>query len=106
MLDQILEKLGLRTFDELKPAERATYSEYARLLTLPDITIDDLKKFFAAENQRANAELRNFENGEKKQLYYQAYANFLTNIETFIYAPTKQREELRARLKQQFNIDS
>jgi hypothetical protein len=106
MLDSLLEKLGIKSFDELKPAERATYTEYARLLTQPDTTIDDLKKFFAAETARTNVELRNFENGEKKQLYYQAYANFLTNIETFIHAPTKQREELKARLKQQFNIDT
>jgi hypothetical protein len=106
MLDSLLEKLGIKSFDELKPAERATYTEYAKLLTQPDITVDDLKKFFAAELERANAELRKFSNNEKTQTYYQAYATFLVNIETFILAPTKQREELRARLKQQFNIDT
>lgn len=106
MLDSLLEKLGIKSFDELKPAERATYTEYARLLSQPDTTIEDLTKFFATELERTNAELRNRENSEKTQTYYQAYANFLVNIQTFILAPTKQREELRARLKHQFDIDA
>jgi hypothetical protein len=105
MLDRILEKLGVKGVDALKPAERATYSEYARLLTLPDTTIDDLKKFFVTELDRAHAELRNHANGEKVITYYQAYATFLVSIQEFIYTPTKQREELRARLIQQFHID-
>jgi hypothetical protein len=53
-----------------------------------------------------NAELRNIENPEKKQLYYQMYASFLVSARAFIFTPVHQRDQLKARLKQQFGIDA
>lgn len=106
MLQQLLEKLGIQSFDSLTAAERETYQQWATTLQTKDVTIDDLRSFFDAETERANAELRNIENREKKQLYYQMYASFLMNARAFIFTPVQQRDQLKARLKQQFGIDA
>src|SRR5580700_3767186 len=58
MLDQILQKLGLKSIDDLKPAEKATWMQWATILGKKDVTIEDLKKFLPVELERATVELR------------------------------------------------
>ena len=58
MLEQILQKLNLKSIDDLKPAEKATWMQWATILGKADITIDDLKKFLPIELERATVELR------------------------------------------------
>jgi len=56
MLELILQKLGLKSIDELKPLERETWRQWATILGKPDITIEDLKKLLPIEIARAHAE--------------------------------------------------
>lgn len=104
MLNQLLEKLGL-TYDALTAAEKATYTEWAKTLSTKDVTIDDLKAFLEREQEKADINCRNRENSEKAQLHFQMYATFLADVQAFLKGPGRQREELKARLKKQFNID-
>ena len=104
MLDQLLEKLGLK-FENLTTEERATYLQWAKVLSTQDISIEDLKKLLPNELERANAELRNYENLPKKQLFYQVYASLLTTLTQMIVTPASQRQALRSHLKKQFNIE-
>jgi 5-bromo-4-chloroindolyl phosphate hydrolysis protein len=104
LLDQLLEKLGLK-FENLSKEERATYVEWAKILSKTDITIEDLKKVLPKELERANTELRNYENLPKKQVFYQAYASLLATLTQMIVTPASQRQALQAHLKKKFNID-
>jgi regulatory protein YycI of two-component signal transduction system YycFG len=104
MLNSLLEKLGL-TYDSLNGEEKRTYDTMAKTLALPDRTTDDIRKFFAAEAERAQAELRNYENDSRKTLFYQVYATLAVNVLAFIDGPSQQREAVRAQLKQRFHID-
>ena len=104
MLDQILEKLGLKDPSELTQAERDTWGSWAATLAKQDVTIDDLKAFLPKELERANLELRKFENAKEKDQFYKAYSSLLDTITKFISGPTKQREALIAFLKQKYKL--
>ena len=49
MIKEILQKLGIRSIDNLKQDERATYMQWFAVLARDDVTIDDLKKLLPAE---------------------------------------------------------
>ena len=104
MLEQILQKLGLKSIDDLKPAERATWGEWSKVLAKADVTIEDLKTFLPKELDRANLELRKHENSKDKDAFFKAYCTLLDTITKFIVAPTKDREQLKAFLKQKYDI--
>ena len=104
-LHEILEKLGIKSPDDLKPEELKTYQNWARILAKPEATIDDLKKLLPKELERANHELQNFENSEKKEMFYKAYAAFCEYLGKIIIAPAQEREALKQFLKQKYGIE-
>ena len=105
MLNQLLEKLGIKTPDDLKPAELITYQQWATILAKPEATIDDLKKLLPKELDRANAELRKFDNSEKKDAFYKAYCELCQTITKIITAPTQERDNLKLFLKNKYGIE-
>jgi hypothetical protein len=105
MLDKILQKLNLKSIDDLKPEERETYRQWAQVLAKTDVTIDDLKTILPKELERANHELHDHENSPKKDSYYKAYASLLENLTKIILTPAKERDSLRVFLKKKFNLD-
>ena len=105
MLEQILLKLGLKSIDDLTPAEKATWQKWAVILGRENITIDDLKKFLPMELERATVELRKHDNSPAKDSYYKAYGDILALITKFIVSPETERDSLRSMLKQKYGLD-
>ena len=105
MLEQILQKLGLKSIDDLKPAEKATWMQWATILGKADITIEDLKKFLPIELERASVELRKHDNSAQKDAYYKAYGDILATITKVINSPTQERDSLKAMLRQKYGLD-
>jgi len=105
MLNYLLEKLGIKSPDDLRPEELKTYQAWAYVLAKPEVSIDDLKKLLPKELERANAELRKFENSAKKDAFYKAYTELCEHITKIIIAPAKERETLKAFLKQKYGIE-
>jgi len=104
-IEQILDKLGIKSIDDLQPAERETFNQWQVIIAKPDVTIDDLKGILPKKLERANHELHNHENSEKKDSYYKAYASILEYLNKIILTPAKDRDTLRAHLKQKFNLE-
>ncbi len=104
MLSKILEKLGVKDYSQLKEQERQTYLQWAEILNKPDVTIEDLKRMLPIEKERLLAELRNFDNDPKKDLYLKAALRNLEMLTDIIVTPEKAREELKSRLEKQFNL--
>ncbi len=105
MLDELLHKLGLSRYEDLREEERYVYRQWASILTTKDVTIEDLKKFLPGELDRARAEAEKYENSEKRDLFFKAYSRLLTTLTQIITTPAVQREQLRERLKKQFNLE-
>ena len=105
MLQDILQKLGLKSIDDLKPAEKATWMQWATILGKNDVSIDDLKKLIPIELERARGELLKYENSKEKDLYQKAYISALETISKILFTPEKERESLKAMLKQKYGLD-
>jgi hypothetical protein len=105
MLERILQKLGIKSIDDLKPSEKATWVAWSKVLGRPDVSIEDLKKLLPIELERANVELRNAENSPKKDSYYKAYCSILAMLTKMIVAPTQEREQLKAMLNKKYGIE-
>lgn len=43
-IQQILDKLGIKSIGDLQPAERETFNQWQAIIAKPGVTIDDLKK--------------------------------------------------------------
>jgi hypothetical protein len=105
MLQDILQKLGIKDFDKLNDAERKVYLNWAEVLSSKkDVTIEDLKRILPTELERANKELSDFDGSAKKLNYYQAYANLCRFLITTITGPEEQRKQLEQQLKQKFKL--
>jgi hypothetical protein len=105
MLEEILQKLGLKSIDELKAAERQTWMQWNTILAKRDVTVEDLKKLLPVEIERAKNELLKFENSNEKDLFHKAYITALETITKIIVTPEKERESLKAMLKQKYGLD-
>lgn len=57
---KLLEKLGLKGYEELKPTERPTYERWEKMLSA-ETTIEDLKKYLLAELNRLRNEREDYE---------------------------------------------
>lgn len=102
MLSEFLERIGVRSFDELNAEERKTYQEWSRVLNKPETTIDDLRAFLPQEIERLREELGKYDNSERRELYFKAALRNAELITKIIATPEKEREQLRAQLQQRF----
>jgi hypothetical protein len=104
VLHQLLEKLGL-TFDRLTEEEKKTYQKWSEILSVKDITLDDVKKLVTTEHQRAHDELQKFDNSKRRDLFFKVLSRLTETLKLFIETPSTQRDDLRAHLKEVFHID-
>jgi hypothetical protein len=105
MLQQILEKLGIRSIDDLKPAERETWRQWGEILARHELTTDDIKAFLTTELARANGELHSFDNSDRKEMFYKAYAVFSETLLKAISAPQREKDQLRDFLRKKYEIE-
>jgi hypothetical protein len=104
-LSDIFKKTGVKGIDDLRPAEQATFRQWEAILTKPETTIEDLKRQLPKELERANHELQSFDNSDKKDMFYKAYAKLLEDITKIIITPEKERDQLKLMLKQKYGLE-
>jgi predicted transcriptional regulator len=105
MLQQLLEKLGITDFAALSSEERKTYEEWAKVLTVADVSMDDVRKFVALEGARATDELMKLDNSKEREIFYKVLCHLTAVLKSFIDVPSAQRDALRSHLKQTFKVD-
>jgi hypothetical protein len=104
MFQELLEKLGIKSVDELTEEERKTYQAWSQVLNKPETTIDDLKTFLPKEIERLEVELEKYDNSDKRELYFKSCLRNLKLIANIITTPEKERAQLREQLRQRFGI--
>lgn len=102
VLSNLLEKLGLNYVD-LTEEERKTYDEYAQVLSQPDVTIDDLKKFIPTQVERLESEQNDYRNTKEKDLFLKAQIRNLKMIHSFIQGPEARKKWLEDTLNKQLS---
>jgi hypothetical protein len=104
-LGQLLETLGIHDYSKLTAEEKATYEGWAKILSAPNVTVEDISKLMKSESDRAQVELEKWENPAMKRVFYQALSHFASVLKLFIDTPSAQRESLRNHLKQTFKVE-
>jgi hypothetical protein len=106
MIQEFLEKLGIRSVDELTDEERKTYQQWSSVLSKPETTIEDLRAFLPKEIARMEDLLNRYDNTEKADIYYKACLRNLKLVTNIITTPEKERMQLREQLQQRFGSHS
>jgi|GEM_PF-1343146 len=105
MLNQLLNALGITDYSKLTAEERKTYEEWGKVLSAPELTIEDIRKFVAREKIRANDELFKLDNTREREIFYKVLSHLTAVLDSFIATPSAQRDALRAHLKQTFKVE-
>ena len=102
VLHNLLEKLNLK-YEDLTAEEKKTYDEYTQVLSQPEITIDDLKKFIPTQLERLESEQNDYRNSKEKDLFLKAQIRNLKMIHSFIQGPEARKKWLEDTLNKQLN---
>lgn len=105
LLKKVLDSIEA-TYDELSEEEKKTLEQYEETLSIPEITIDDVKTFIPAEIARIVQELENYRNSEKKEIYLKARLRNMRALEVYVLQPERDRARLKKELKTRFNLDN
>ncbi len=96
-LSKLLEKLNLK-YEDLTAEEKKDYEQWSQVLSQPDVSIDDLKKFIPAQLEILEREQNSYENSKEKDLYLKAQIRNLKMIHAFILGPEQRRKWLEDHL--------
>lgn len=98
-LHNLLEKLGIK-YEDLREDEKKTYEQWSSVLSEPDITIEDLKKFLPSYIANLEQEQNDYQNSEKKDLYLKACIRNAKMIQAFILSPEQRKAWLEKNINQ------
>lgn len=104
MLLQILKKLGVN-YDELKPWEKETFESYEKAFNTKEIKLENIKDFIQFQIESLQAEILNYDNSEKKDLYLKACLRNMKMIHTFIFSEEAQKQQALNEIRQRFNLE-
>ena len=105
VLNKVLKKIGIN-YEELSPAEKATYKRWQSVLDGKPITIDSLLKFLKGENERLMVRLidRKLEPGSPLAEALRAELRVYKLIISVIEAPKGSSDKLEGYLKGYFKL--
>lgn len=99
-LYKYLEKLNIKTPNDLPLQERLVWDRWYQIAVRPAPTVADFAAFLRTELDVAHSELRNYENSAQKQLFYQAYSRLCQRAVSFLEMPDKDRQVLAKQIEE------
>lgn len=93
MIDQILERLGLK-YEDLKPAERDTLATWMESLNKNQLTLEGVKGYIASMRDSVEQELTKTGHDTKQDLLLKARLRNYMLLEAFLSTPEKAKQAL------------
>lgn len=103
LLQKYLKKLGLKSYDDLNPAEKETYRTWEETLSGRRITDDDVKKFFQTEEDLTISKLITRKVSDSDDTFLKMKLEFLRKIQIFLAAPEMEKKAVEATINNQLN---
>lgn|SRR3990167_4294203 len=102
ILSDIFKKRGIKDISELDKEERETFENYEKILSKPELTLEDFKHFLEAQIGVIESKWKDYDRQNKADLipYHTVYKTLL-NI---INAPLVERKALEDYLTQLHNL--
>jgi len=97
MLNQILEKIGLK-YDDLTPDERDTLNEWSENLSKKGLTISDVKGYISSMRDSVEEKLTKTDLNTKQDLLLKARLRNYMLLDAFLGSPEKQKEVIEKQI--------
>ena len=97
ILSKIFEKKGIKDITELDKEERETFENYEKILSKPDLTLEDVKHFIESQIGIIETKWKDYGNQNKADLI--PYHTIYCTLRDLIKSPQVEREQLEQYLK-------
>jgi hypothetical protein len=92
ILTDYLQKIGVKSVDELNSEEKSTYAEWEKTLSGRQLTEADVRTFLDQEVEQAIKSLTTKSLGERDDLFLKMKIEFTQSLCSFLDSPTKEKE--------------
>lgn len=97
-LTKYLQKLGLKSYDELNSEEKETYKSWQEALSGRKLTDEDVKSFLEIELQMAIARLTEVDLPKETEIFRKMEVKMIRNIQNFLNSPQIEKSLLEAQI--------
>jgi hypothetical protein len=97
-LTKYLQKLGLKSYDELNSEEKETYKSWQEALSGRKLTDEDVKTFLEIELQHAIARLTEVDLPKETEIFRKMEVKMIRNIQNFLNSPQIEKSLLEAQI--------
>ena len=104
MLNQLLEKLGLKSPRELSDLDQIEFRKWEEVLNRGSIAIEDCKAFLESQIQLLEQDLYKPDLTKEQDLFLKSQLRCFKMLLGFIENPEKAKEQLKNYLKQRYNL--
>lgn len=100
ILEKLLNKIGVKSVDELEPEEKATYETWRKVLSSEELSMDDLKQFIQMQISVIEGKWKDLNLDQNKKAELIPYHTVYKTLEQVLCSPKSAREQLEAQLNQ------
>lgn len=97
-LTKYLQKLGLKSYDELNSEEKETYKQWQEALSGRKLTDEDVNSFLEIELQHAIARLTEVDLPKETEIFRKMEVKMIRNIQNFLNSPQIEKSLLEAQI--------
>jgi hypothetical protein len=98
MLQQFLNKLGVKGYEDLNQEEKQVFQQYQEVLT-KEVTVADIKTLVKNQIDAILISMAEYSNDSRKEMYLKARLRDMMMIKALLEAPDKAKENLKQVIK-------
>jgi hypothetical protein len=101
MLEKLLQKLGVSSYDQLTPEERETYRTWSEALRGRKLTDDDVANFFSLQVEDCVMKLTTHKLNDREDVFLKAKLDLIRQVRNFLDSPKLEREVITRQIENQ-----
>lgn len=98
LLNKYLQKIGVKSYDELNSEEKETFREWEVALSGRKLTDEDVQNFLSQELEIAIARLTEVDLPKETEIFRKMEVKMIRKIQTFLNAPQIEKKLLENQL--------
>jgi L-2-hydroxyglutarate oxidase LhgO len=99
MLNNLLKKLGVKSYEDLSSEEKETFRQWEDVLRGRQITDKDVKAFLDIEEEQATERLLEVDLAKETEIFRKVELKFIRKVKSFLNMPNVERELLKEQLE-------
>lgn len=99
ILENLLKKLGVTSYEELSPEERETYRTWSTALAGRKLTDEDVEQFFNVQIEDCLMKLTTVKLNDREDIFLKAKLDLIRQIKNFLDSPKREQEVITRQIK-------